>query len=238
MAFYAKANCEVAADGGEKVTDVGHHRMVFLGPPASGKGTAASALSVMLGVPHVSTGYMFREAIRKGGPVGEAAKQFIDKGQLVPDEITIEVVRLWLDEHARDSGFIFDGFPRTRAQAEAFDRVLHEKDIPVTVAILLDAKEADILKRVLGRLSCEKCGALYHKDFVPPRVPGVCDKCGGRLTQRADDTAETVRKRLDIYRDVTLDVVKYYEQAGILERVDGGQPKEKVLADIVELLPP
>ncbi len=215
---------------------MGHHRMVFLGPPASGKGTAASALSAALGVPHVSTGQMFREAIRKGGPVGEAAKQFIDKGQLVPDDITIQVVRLWLDEHARDSGFIFDGFPRTRAQAEAFDRVLRERGIPVTVAILLDAQEADIIDRVLGRLSCERCGALYHKDFVPPRVPGVCDKCGGRLIQRADDTAETVRKRLDIYRDLTLDVVNYYEQAGILQRVDGGQPKEKVFADIVELL--
>ena len=236
MAFYARVNCGAVSDGGEEVTDVSHHRMVFLGPPASGKGTAASALSVALGVPHVSTGQMFREAIRKGGPVGEAAKQFIDKGQLVPDDITIEVVRLWLDEHARDNGFIFDGFPRTRAQAEAFDRVLRERGIPVTVAILLDAQEADIVDRVLGRLSCEKCGALYHKDFVPPRVPGVCDKCGGMLIQRADDTAETVRKRLDIYRDLTLDVVGYYEQAGILQRVDGGQPKEKVFADIVELL--
>jgi adenylate kinase len=236
MAFYARANCGAVSDGGEEVTDVSHHRMVFLGPPASGKGTAASALSAALGVPHVSTGQMFREAIRKGGPVGEAAKQFIDKGQLVPDDITIEVVRLWLDEHARDSGFIFDGFPRTRAQAEAFDRVLRERGILVTVAILLDAQEVDIIDRVLGRLSCEKCGALYHKDFVPPRAPGVCDKCGGRLIQRADDTAETVRKRLDIYRDLTLDVVSYYEQARILQRVDGSQPKEKVFADIVELL--
>src|SRR6266481_9229973 len=156
--------------------------MVFLGPPASGKGTAAMALSAALGVPHVSTGQMFRAAIRKGGPVGDAAKQFIDKGQLVPDDITMEVVRLWLDEHGRDGGFIFDGFPRTQAQAKAFDRVLLEKGIPVTVAVLLDASEADILERVLGRLSCEKCGALYHKRFVPPQRSGICDKCGGKLT--------------------------------------------------------
>lgn len=215
-----------------------HHRMVFLGPPASGKGTAAGALSTAYGVPHVSTGQMFREAIRKGGVVGEAAKQFIDKGQLVPDEITIEVVRLWLDEHGRDGGFIFDGFPRTHAQAEAFDRVLREREIPVTIAILLDVQEADIVQRVLGRLSCEKCGELYHSKFVPPQHAGVCDKCGGRLTQRADDTAETVRKRLVVYRDLTLDVVKYYEQAGILKRVDGSQPRDKVFADIVGLLPP
>jgi adenylate kinase len=210
--------------------------MVFLGPPASGKGTAATTLSAALGVPHVSTGQMFRAAIGKGGPVGVAAKQFIDKGQLVPDEITIEVVRLWLEEQARDGGFIFDGFPRTRAQAEAFDRVLQEKGMPVTVAFLLDAREDDILERVLGRLSCENCGALYHKKFVPPRQPGVCDKCNGRLTQRVDDTAETVRKRLEVYRQLTLDVVKHYDRAGILKSVDGSQPKDKVFADIMGLL--
>jgi adenylate kinase len=212
--------------------------MVFLGPPASGKGTAARALSAALGVPHVSTGQMFRAAIRKGGPVGEAAKQFIDKGQLVPDDITMEVVRLWLDEHGRDSGFIFDGFPRTRAQAEAFDRLLGEKGLPVSVAVLLDASEADILERVLGRLSCEKCGALYHRQFVPPQRSGICDHCGGKLARRADDTAETVRKRLEVYRELTLEVVRHYERAGILKRVDGGQSKDKVLADIVELLQP
>jgi adenylate kinase len=212
--------------------------MVFLGPPASGKGTAAAALSTAYGVPHVSTGQMFREAIGKGGVVGEAAKQFIDKGQLVPDDITIEVVRLWLDEHGRDGGFIFDGFPRTLAQAQAFDRVLRDRGIPVTVAILLDVQEADILQRVLGRLSCEKCGTLYHSEFVPPQRLGICDKCGGKLIQRADDTAETVRKRLDVYRELTLNVVKYYEQAKILKRVDGSQPREKVFADIVGLLQP
>ena len=235
MVFCAKAECEGAAEGGGRVT-LSHHRIVFLGPPASGKGTAAMALSAALRVPHVSTGQMFRAAISKGGAVGGSAKQFIDKGQLVPDEITMEVVRLWLDEHGRDGGFIFDGFPRTRAQAEAFDQVLRERGMPVTVAILLDASEADILKRVLGRLSCETCGALYHNEFVPPRRPGTCDKCGGRLTQRADDTAETLRNRLEVYRRLTLDVARYYEQAGVLKRVDGGQPKDEVFADIVGLL--
>src|SRR5271170_6468584 len=138
MGFCARGDREAAADGGRRVT-VSHHRMVLLGPPASGKGTAAVTLSAAFGVPHVSTGQMFRAATQKGGPVGEAAKQFIDKGQLVPDAITMQVVRLWLDEHGRDGGFIFDGFPRTRAQAEAFDRVLGEMGMPVTLAILLDA---------------------------------------------------------------------------------------------------
>jgi len=194
------------------------------------------ALSAALGVPHVSTGQMFRAATRKDGPVGDAVKQFIDKGQLVPDDITLQVVRLWLDEHGRDGGFIFDGFPRTRAQAEAFDRVLLEMGMPVTLAILLDATETDILERVLGRLSCEKCGTLYHSRFVPPRQAGICDNCGGRLTQRVDDTEETVRKRLEVYRQLTLDVVKHYERAGLLRRVDGGQPKDKVFAEIRGLL--
>jgi adenylate kinase len=211
--------------------------MVFLGPPASGKGTAAMALSAALGVPHVSTGQMFRAAIRKGGPLGDAAKQFIDKGQLVPDPITIAVVRLSLDEPGLTGGFIFDGFPRTRTQAEAFDAALRDRGTGLTVAILLDVSEADIRERVLGRQSCEKCGALYHKRLVPSRRRGVCDRCGGKLTQRVDDTAETVRKRLEIYQQVTLDVVRHYEGAGILRRVDGGQPKDKVFADIVGLLP-
>jgi adenylate kinase len=210
--------------------------MVFLGPPASGKGTVAMTLSAALGVAHVSTGQMFRAAIRKGGPVGEAAKQFIDKGQLVPDPITIAVVRLSLDEPGLTGGFIFDGFPRTRTQAEAFDAALTDRGTRLTAAILLDVGEADIRERVLGRQSCEKCGALYHKRFVPSQRSGVCDRCGGKLTQRADDTAETVRKRLEIYRQVTLDVVGHYERAGILKRVDGGQSKDKVFADIVGIL--
>jgi adenylate kinase len=194
------------------------------------------ALSAALGVPHVSTGQMFRAAIRKGGPIGAAAKQFIDKGQLVPDEITVAVVRLLLEEQGSSGGFIFDGFPRTRAQAEAFDRVLQDRGMRLTAAILLDASEADIVERVLGRQSCEKCGTLYHRKLVPPRRSGICDRCGGKLTQRADDTVETVQKRLDVYRQLTLDVVGYYEKAGILKRVDGGQPKDKVFADIVGFL--
>ena len=215
---------------------VGDHRVEFLGPPASGKGTAAMALSAALQVPHVSTGQMFRAAIRKGGPLGDAAKQFIDKGQLVPDSITLAVVRLSLDEPRLAGGFIFDGFPRTRMQAEAFEAELMDRGTRLTAAILLDVNEANIRERVLGRLSCEKCGALYHKRFVRPRRSGICDRCGSRLTQRADDTLDTVQERLEVYRQVTLDAVAHYEGAGLLKRVDGGQSKDKVFADIVGLL--
>lgn len=212
------------------------HRIVFLGPPASGKGTVAAALSEALGVPHVSTGQMFRQAIRKGGPIGEAAKRFIDKGQLVPDDITVQVVRLWLDEHGRDGGFIFDGFPRTLPQAEAFDRLLRERGLPITSAILLEVDEDQIVERVLGRVSCEACGALYHETLVPPHQEGVCDKCGGKLTRRADDTEATVRKRLNVYKDMTLDVVKHYDQAGVLRSVNGSRPKDEVFAAVLRIV--
>jgi adenylate kinase len=210
----ARANC---ADAGE----VNQHRIVFLGPPGSGKGTAAMELSAALGVPHVSTGQMFRETIRKGGPLAETAKGFIDKGQLVPDEITVQIVRLWLDEHGRQSGFIFDGFPRTLAQAQAFDRLLTERSLSLSLVLLLDVSEEEILERILGRLSCEKCGALYHVTRIRPQREGLCDKCGGLLVRRADDTAETVRERLRVYRELTLDVVQFYEQKGALTRING-----------------
>ena len=210
----------------------GDHRIVFLGPPGSGKGTAAVELSAALGVPHVSTGQMFRDTIRKGGPLAETAKGFIDKGQLVPDEITVQIVRLWLDEHGGNTGFIFDGFPRTLPQAQAFDRLLAERNLSLTLVLLLDVSEEEILERILGRLSCEKCGALYHVTRIVPQREGVCDKCGGALVRRADDTEETVRERLRVYRDLTLDVVRFYEQKGMLTRIDGSGLKDRAWAAI------
>jgi adenylate kinase len=235
MVFCAKADYEDASSGvGDG--DVSHHRIVFLGPPGSGKGTAATELSEVLNVPHLSTGEMFREAIRKGGPLGKAAKQFIDNGQLVPDEITMEVVRLRLDERSHESGFIWDGFPRTRAQAEAFDRLLSDRSTPITVTILLEVSDAQIVERVLGRVGCERCGALYHGTRLPPQFVGVCDHCGGRLTQRTDDTEEIVRKRIDVYRALTLDLARHYDRTGILQRVDGSRSKNEVFADILKIV--
>ncbi len=214
------------------------HRIVLLGPPGSGKGTAAVELSAALGVPHVSTGQMFRETIRKGGPLAETAKGFIDKGQLVPDEITVQIVRLWLDEHDRQRGFIFDGFPRTLPQAQAFDRLLAERKLPLTMVVLLDVGEAEIIERILGRLSCERCGALYHATRVRPKRDGVCDHCGGRLIRRADDTEETARARLRAYHELTEPVVAYYERQGILRRVDGSGIKNRAVEKVMQLFQP
>jgi adenylate kinase len=215
-----------------------HHRIVFLGPPGSGKGTAAEELSTVLSVPHVSTGQMFRDAITKHGTIGEQAKAFIDRGQLVPDDLTVEIVRLWLDEHGRERGFIFDGFPRTLPQAEAFDKLLAERGIPITLVILLELSEHEILERILGRLSCPNCGALYHVTRLPPKVSGICDRCGAKLIRRADDTEETVRERLHVYEQLTRDVVSYYEKQGMLQRVSGSGLKESAFADIMKLVRP
>jgi adenylate kinase len=215
---------------------MGHHRIVFLGAPGSGKGTAAMELSAELNVPHVSTGQMFREAVRKGGPLADSVKEFIEKGQLVPDEITVQVVRLWLDEHGRERGFIFDGFPRTLAQAQAFDQLLVERELPLTLVLLLEVSEEEIIERILGRLSCEKCGALYHVTRIRPQREGICDKCGGKLIRRGDDTEQTVRERLRVYRDQTLDVIDFYDRQGVLKRIDGSGLKDRAWAVIRSLV--
>jgi adenylate kinase len=213
-----------------------NHRLVFLGPPASGKGTVAAVLSRLLGVPHVSTGQMFRQAVQKGGPAAEAAREFIEKGQLVPDPITMQIVRQWLDESGGGDGFILDGFPRTLPQALGLDRLLQERNQPLTHAVLLDLDDEDCVARGLGRMSCEKCGTLYHVTFVPPRRDGVCDACGGRLQRRADDNERTVRERLEIYRQQTLQVVGHYEKRRLLRRVDARLPKEQVLETVLKLV--
>jgi adenylate kinase len=203
--------------------------LVLLGPPGSGKGTVAAALSEWLGVPHVSTGVIFREAIRKGGPLGVEAKRFIDKGQLVPDETTVQIVHLWLAENGRDGQFILDGFPRTLEQARVFDRLMQERGTPITRAVLLELPEDEIIDRIAGRLTCEKCGALYHERRVPPRRSGVCDQCRGALIRRADDNAETVRERLQWYRNLTQPVIEHYRTAGVLCPVDGSGVKDDTI---------
>lgn len=197
----------------------------------------AQLLSRRLDVPHVSTGEMFREAIRKGGPLSEVVRQFIDKGQLVPDELTVQIVRLWLDEHGPDCGFIFDGFPRTIQQAEAFDRLVVERKLPLTLIIMLDVEPAEVLDRMQGRLSCEKCGALYHAKHIQPKVAGRCDKCGGTLVRRADDTETTLRERLRWYETLTVPVVKHYASSALFRRVNGRGLLQRGFADVWELLP-
>lgn len=211
------------------------YRLLLLGPPASGKGTQASALSVTLRVPHVSTGQLFRDTARAGGERGDTVRSFIDKGQLVPDAITIDVVRAWLAGQGAEPEFIFDGFPRTLPQATAFDELMRQRELRLGKVIFLDVDEEETLARVLGRLGCANCGALYHATFSPPREAGHCDRCGQALRRRADDTEATVRERLRQYRDLSRPVVEHYRAQGLLEEIAGGKPKQQVFAELLRI---
>ena len=209
-------------------------RIVMLGAPGSGKGTAATVMSKELGLPTVSTGQMFREAIKAGGQVGLKVKSFVESGGLVPDEIVIEVVRFWMQNN-KSVGFICDGFPRTVTQAEAFDKLLKELGTPLTMAILLEVTEDEILERMLGRKVCEKCGALYHATRMVPQRAGLCDKCGGTLVTRGDDTETTIRERLRVYEKTTTPVISYYEKTGVLRRVNGNGLADTACAAVMVL---
>jgi adenylate kinase len=203
-------------------------RIVFLGAPGSGKGTQASAVSQKLGIAHIATGDLFREAVRRGDELGQKAKSYMDRGLLVPDEITISML---LERIAQDdcrNGYILDGFPRTLEQARALDRALEEKGEAVDVVLYFKVSTEELVKRLSGRLICRNCQAPYHPIASPPRVAGRCDRCGGELYQRADDAPDTVRKRLEVYFAETASLIDYYREAGKLTEVDGAKGIEQV----------
>ncbi|OYT28017.1 MAG: adenylate kinase [Thermofilum sp. ex4484_82] len=206
-------------------------RLVFLGPPGVGKGTYASAISEKYGVPHISTGDIFREEIKKGSKLGKMVKSYVDAGKLVPDDIVIEVVkqRLLMDDCRK--GFILDGFPRTLKQAEALDEITR-----IDLALNFVAPDEVIIERISGRRICLKCGEIYHVTYKPPKVPGVCDKCGGPVIQREDDKPEVVKERLAIYRERFTPIIDHYKRKGILVEVYAGEQAEKVIPRIIEVL--
>jgi len=206
-------------------------RLVFLGPPGVGKGTYASAISKKYGIPHISTGDIFREEIKKGSELGKKVKSYVDAGKLVPDDIVIEVVKRRLSMDDCKKGFILDGFPRTLAQAEALDKITK-----IDLALNFVAPDEVIIERISGRRVCLKCGAIYHVVYMPPKVRGVCDKCGGSLIQREDDKPEVVKERLAIYRERFSPIIDYYKKKGILVEVYAGEPAEKVIPKIIKVL--
>lgn len=206
-------------------------KIVLLGAPGSGKGTQAARITAELGIPAISTGDMLRENMRNNTELGRKAKAFMDGGNLVPDDIILEMVGERLKQPDCANGFLFDGFPRTIPQAEALEKVA-----ALDCALLLDVPDKFIEERMTGRRVCPKCGRTYHVTNIPPKVAGICDDCGTELAQRDDDRPETVRARLRVYHDQTEPLVDFYKGRGILKAVDGKQELDVAAAEISALL--
>jgi len=211
-------------------------RMVIFGPPGSGKGTQAKLVSELYGIPHISTGDILREEVERGSELGRMAESYMSRGLLVPDDVVIEMVRQRLLREDCRPGFILDGFPRTLRQAEELDRILGELGWKLDVVVNLVVSEEEVLRRITLRRVCSVCGEIYHLEFNPPKRPGVCDRCGGRLYQREDDTEETVRKRLQVYRAQTEPILRYYRERGLVRDVDGNPPIEEVFEKVKAVL--
>ncbi len=210
--------------------------IVFLGPPGAGKGTQAKKIVEKYNIPQISTGDMFREHLSKGTELGQKAKEYMDKGQLVPDEIVLGMVEERLKQPDCDKGFILDGFPRTVPQAEALDQLLEKMGKKIDYAIAIDVPDEELIKRLTGRRTCKNCGMMYHIMFKPPKEEGKCDKCGGELYQRADDNEETVRNRLRVYHEQTEPIIQFYEKKGVLYRIDGIGSIDEIFERIVNVL--
>ena len=211
-------------------------RLVLLGAPGSGKGTQAKRLVKRYGIPQISTGDLLREAVAVGTELGRAAKQFMDAGQLVPDEVVLGMIRERLSQPDTARGFILDGFPRNVSQAEALDRMLEEMKQPLDLAILIDTDYDVLMQRLTGRLTCENCGAVFNIYTNPPRQDRICDFCGGRLHHRADDNEETISNRLKVYDQQTRPVIAYYEMEGKLARIDGEGEIDTIFQRIVDAI--
>lgn len=211
-------------------------KIILLGPPGAGKGTQAKSISNKYNIPHISTGDIFRKNISEKTPLGVEAKKYIDNGQLVPDSLTIDLVKDRLQEKDCSSGFLLDGFPRTVNQAEALDEFLKDNNTNIDTALLIHVPREFILERMTGRRVCPSCGASYHIKFNPPKRDSKCDICGSEVIQRADDTAATVNKRLDVYEAQTQPLIDYYTDKSLLSKVDGTQAINDVFKSVCKLL--
>ena len=211
-------------------------KIIMLGAPGAGKGTQAKRIAEKYGIPHISTGDIFRANIKNQTELGMKAKAYMDQGALVPDELTLELI---MDRFTNDdckNGYVLDGFPRTIPQAEALTKALADKNDAVDYAINVDVPDEAIVTRMSGRRACLTCGGTYHIKFNPTKVEGVCDACGGELVLRADDKPETVQKRLDVYHEQTQPLIDYYQTQNILKEVDGTLPLEDVFGAIIAIL--
>jgi adenylate kinase len=211
-------------------------RLILLGPPGAGKGTQAANIVDKYQLPHISTGDIFRANIKQGTDLGKRAKEFMDKGELVPDSLVVELVEDRLQQDDTKVGFMLDGFPRTLPQAEALDSVLTNMGSTLNYVVNIVVDPSVLVERAVGRRICRDCGATYHISFNPSKEDGICDKCSGELYQRSDDNEETVSNRISVYTNETAPLVEYYKSSGKLVTIDGLQDIGKVFADIQEAL--
>lgn len=210
--------------------------IVMLGAPGAGKGTIAKKLQTVLNIPHISTGDIFRENIKNETELGKLAKSYIDKGELVPDDVTVKMLLSRLENADAKNGFILDGFPRTINQANALKKALIENNKKIDHAILLDTKDEDVIKRLSGRRVCDSCGKPYHIENIKSKVEGICDDCNGKLIQRKDDTVEVIQDRLRVYHEQTQPLIEYYKNEKNLSVVNGMQDIDKELEDIKAII--
>lgn len=211
--------------------------VILLGPPGAGKGTQATMLVERVGLVHVSTGDLFRAALRDGTTLGQQAKSYMDKGELVPDDVVINMVMERIDQPDCENGVMFDGFPRTIEQAKALDEALEQRNRRIHDVIYISVPEDVLLKRIAGRRTCKKCGAVYNVYFFPPQQEGICDTCGSdQLYQRNDDTMETAKNRLDVYFRQTMPLIDYYRERGNLHEINGDREVESVMDDMMSML--
>ncbi len=207
--------------------------LVFLGPPGAGKGTQAKLLSQRMGFLHLSTGDLLREAVKNQTPLGKKAKEYMDRGELVPDELIVQLIEETLP---KDGNVILDGFPRTVNQALALEEMLRVKGEKISKVLFFDVPDEVIIDRLSGRRVCSKCGAVYHVKYNPPKVEGVCDLCGGSLVQRDDDKEEVAKRRLEVYRKQTQPLIEFYQERGIIYKLDAGKGVEELFEEVKGLL--
>jgi adenylate kinase len=210
--------------------------LVLVGPPGAGKGTQAQFIAAHLAIPKISTGDIFRENVGEGTELGLAAKKYMDAGDLVPDEVTIAMVRDRLAEDDAADGFLLDGFPRNVPQAETLEKTLQDMGSALDVVLELVVDDEEVIRRLSGRRTCHNCGHIWHVDFDPPTREGICDQCGGELFQRDDDKAETVRHRLEVYAAQTAPLIAFYAERGLLVGIDATGPVDDVTERAIEAL--
>ena len=207
-------------------------RIILLGPPGAGKGTQAKKIADEFGICHISTGEIFRKAVSEQTPLGKKAAEYIDKGLLVPDEVVEGIVESRLGMNDCKTGFLLDGFPRTVSQAESLANYMKQKGIKLDLVLSIEVDQENLIERFTGRRTCKQCGATFHIKFSPPKNPGICDKCNGKLIVRKDDETDTVKKRLKVYETTTAPLIDYYNRYQLLATVDGARPIDEVFEDI------